>query len=1558
MKQQHHPIDVKTYEKGINSDTNKELLGLRNGEHVDSLNMRSLSMDGDNSAKKKIKGEKLLYRNIDNRCIGATGLPLSDTYVCVMTMDVQGFIVEAWASTQPSQNPPLMRVNGKIVLMSHDFPIDVNHPLQYHKNEVAVGCEIYITNHNTPPMVFSLKDLLNKSGVAYDPEDDTEELICDLTYFSEFNINEYTVNIQSNLTKVRFVQQDVSTTLYPYNLILGALGVPVGYHSYSYRFVSEAGDRGRWSPMTELIPVLKHLGAGDQYFPNRRNYADYPNSASASGYGNHLKMRLENFNNFKAIELRRDSWFNGEGIGSPPTSAIIALIDISPYGEGVYVLDVLDRVHNTEIEEVLTLDDTATETLTSIQSAKSIRYYNDKLYLMNIEYASKAVDNDIEFVKEDGNCFPTIEEIGKAGHKDPYNATYFKSNMRGDVSGFGVVLFDGDGNTSYVKKITGGENFPFPNRRDPVSIETEGTSYRGLSYGGRTNGTIGANHDVFRHHQAISKQGFLKCWIGRKPNVLQIENWWNDWTYRAIHPVSMFDNSSNYPDNPNPYCFITTEECTLYDGNITPFHSYAGAHDYAPKGFGLNYYSMGIGFSGIKNKPGWASGFSVVQTASANRVVAQGLGWYAMIKVPIITNNPTHPDASLKSNGRKHANKLWCYFPDFDDEIGGINSGLLDEVLQNPEGFKIQLTAPLGFFTECYSFFRTIDRNLAAGSTFTVNRFSIAADLITYCRVIHDNGEINYGGCNGFESAGVKYVGYGANRSNNPPAVFPSNSNGNHLFSMAVPPTEIVTPTGRQKYLEITLTESCYSTSQTYNKLDSTQTEVRNFQEPMYVVNIVRANAAIIDGNTTQYNYTGHYIKFESLIGMGTDDNLTLPLVSERWEDCVIKLPGQTPTNNYYSNLERFIFIEEANTGVKKRWLNVTYKSSTTINSILATLQSDGFYDITDWSGTYKIYGVYKDTTFNLGTHQEVRLVFNSFANYPKNFMIPQKGDKIYVHYDYRIPVRVFGGDTWINDNVWAPVDTEWTGKDYPKPVDPSHRFGWNIAMPLNGYLFDKAYMILRNAKEKGGMWTGYVQQGRSFAFHTNDKPAWIRQWVAMWTAETRTNLSFFFGDPSDSSSMDSSFPLRNYTPRPYEYSTDKFGTEDVVQIKDDNFLSGDYINDYGDEWKYWQYGGFRFKPQTNIDYSKKNTTLLLTTAPKIGFKEQTKYPTRVLWSETRPINAQFTPTVRSFPPANFYDLSDGTGEIKFAWDGNSGDKGNNLYAFTNKGVALLLVDKRTINEINANELATVGSDVRGVLNHLFIDRSIGMRDETWRSWAEYSNGVFWHNGTACYMLANNEIINLSDNGWQEMYRLRIAPHIGAGYSTHLAGVFNNLNKEYIMNLDHKLVRPTDRDIVPISVIYGVGQEALQCRSTYNYDKYLNIENKLYGFKDLVTFELGVGNTINGEPIESNLVGVSDKEIFFDKEFIRIRVNSNSKPEKIVFYSSYKDYLDGNKSSSVDASSSLVAIKDYFGYECYIPRKNVSLLREQGRYLIFKIISSQDEDFVISSTGVQYKTLK
>ena len=161
------------------------------------------------------------------------------------------------------------------------------------------------------------------------------------------------------------------------------------------------------------------------------------------------------------------------------------------------------------------------------------------------------------------------------------------------------------------------------------------------------------------------------------------------------------------------------------------------------------------------------------------------------------------------------------------------------------------------------------------------------------------------------------------------------------------------------------------------------------------------------------------------------------------------------------------------------------------------------------------------------------------------------------------------------------------------------------------------------------------------------------------------------------------------------------------------------------------------------------------------------------------------------------------------------------------------------------------------------------------------------------------------------------------------------------------------------TLIYGTQQQSLQCQSSYNYDKYLYYKNHFFGMKGSGTYELGIGNQIDGKDMECYLTGVADTNIIIDKEFIRIRVNSNSKPERIYFYKSYDDYKTDSFDSVVDATLIPLSIKNYFGYECYIPRSLFAPhYRNQGRLMIFKIVSTEDEEFLVTSTAVQYKGLK
>ena len=1526
MKQQHHPQDVKTYQKGINSDSNKEILGnSEEGEHVDALNMRSIPMDGDNYAKKKIKGEESLFPLIDNRCNAPDPSTLTfDGYVCMMAQEVNGRIVEIWASSIVGELP-FMRIDGQIVLYSDDFPIDIFHPLQYDKNESCVGGEIYVTNNNTTPMVFSIKDLMENSAMI-------DGFECTEKYFSEFDITAYTINPSAVLHKPAFIKQDV--TYAGYDFVIGTSGLCVGSYSYSYRMVDAQGERTNFSPITELIPVVrKNSSATLNSYPHQQTFSSEPDITSSTIYGNHIRLRYENSADFISIEVRRDSWYAGDPLTNPPVSEIIGTI---PINLGMNVLNVFDRAEANFIgATILTLEEQSSE-LAPIRRAKAIRYFNQKLYLMNVGYQSKDISGTVTFVDENDAGLTTIENIGRPGHKHVYNAAIYKSNMRGERTGFGVVLFDKNNNASYATEVPNFTNFEFKNRRDKIIENSEeyDLSYKGVVRAANTDGDVSWTHEVFDLEDAVSKTGQDE---ERPGDPLRYDYKDGD-PYQAMNPTSQNDSQSDLNKAVNNRTATNSE-----DALITLWK------DYSPPAFGLNYFSQGFALKGIDTYPDWADGFSVVQTEPAKRVVAQGLGFYSLIEA----------DPGVGTDTQKETDAFWAYFPDLEL----LNPEIAEDLVNNAgAGYKIQCVSPLGYFSEVYNTRKPELEQKRKG-----------ADIITYARVLRDKNlseteQINPGLAN---NSGIfddlahdplqinRYPAYGQFTNGPTGPQYPGNGNGNFEFTIS-DVNDITTNSGRQTYFRIQLNEQLYSelgmSGDTNVNNDADNPGVMKWREPMYVINLIK-DVNINPGLTTEYKYTGNYIKFKSLVLESNGSNgQTATLVSERWEDCIPRITGQVNGLSTYGALKRFVYVVGTDE-IERRWMNVQFESGPTITTILTALDAFGVYNDSIITDGFDIYGIYTSTQSSGDVDnvcQVFTLTFNETPLYTA-FTVPAPGSKVYVKYDNRIPVRVFGGDTYINESIWAALDNEYNKDGDPK--DNANEFFMNSPFPLKTYDFVDTYPIWENSDP----WNYEYNYAFQFCDNLGLDAATIRQLITMWTAETRINLSFAFNNEApDKANSDQFFPLINYIPRPYKWNNNS--PTDRTTFENDNNLQAQYYDDYGFEWNLWVYGGFRFTPQVNIDYSKSQTTELFTSVPAVGFEEETDFCTRIIWSLKRPPNAQNTPSVKTFLPDAYFDISDDTGEIKFGWSALSSDKGNNLYALTDSGVCLLLVDKRIVSEINANELATVGSDAGGILNQLWIDKTIGMHDETWRSWAEYSNVLFFCNGIAAYTFGDNQLTDITKTGFFELLNRRFNSLINPGYGSQLSGGFNVLTKEYVMTVSAPGEEPGDPSVFN-TLIFGTQQASLQCQSTYNYDKYLYYKNHFFGMKNEGeyngTFELGIGNQINGEDMPCYVTGLSDAVIIADKEFIRIRVNSNSKPEQVYFYKSFNDYKTDTFDSVVDAVAVPLSIKNYFGYECYIPRSVVPPhYRNQGRVLIFKVVSSADEEFLVTSTGVQYKALK
>jgi len=180
MKQEHHPKFPQTYNKGANSDTEIEFSGSEtNGEYRDSRNARPVDISGNIGALVKIKGHEL-FHDLTN----AGPNSLSNNYVCLIEYDINGKKVCCWDSPLASEYPAIS-IDGQIVAKSVNLTFSTEHPPQGDKNENCLGGEFFYTDHNSQPLIFNVKDLLDSISTQ--------------KYFTDFNINQYTVNLSAPL---------------------------------------------------------------------------------------------------------------------------------------------------------------------------------------------------------------------------------------------------------------------------------------------------------------------------------------------------------------------------------------------------------------------------------------------------------------------------------------------------------------------------------------------------------------------------------------------------------------------------------------------------------------------------------------------------------------------------------------------------------------------------------------------------------------------------------------------------------------------------------------------------------------------------------------------------------------------------------------------------------------------------------------------------------------------------------------------------------------------------------------------------------------------------------------------------------------------------------------------------------------------------------------------------------------------------------------------------------------------------------------------------------------
>ena len=1538
MNTEHGNEDVRSFSKAANSDREKEFLGAKdNGEFISSRNARNHSIDGNSGSLEKIKGESVLYANSN----------LSSSYVCVGTANVRDQSVEFWASPVVGELDAI-RVDGALVAENDDLLFDTERFLQLDTNDECNGGEVFITDNFTVPMIFNIEDLINSFATQ--------------KYFTEFNRKLYEINLETPVDKPVFTRLVT---------VGGGGGLPIGQYSYAIRYVNDDGDRTNLSPSTPLIPVVQSIGDASPEYPSTKTRGSSPNVSIPTSYGIELKFRVTNELNYDSIEIIRYAWNAGTQLGFSPDPKIIGRVNVA--GTTISVITFVDPVESN-IEESVPEDDIDNQ-LMFIERAKAIRYFDKRLVLMNYSVAERNFD-PVFTERNNEVMFPIMDAMGHKGHKDPHNHTYKKNFPSGERFGFAINAYDGVSAKAFSVPIDGFGNYQFPNRRDELAAGSNSDIYStGSVTAANTEGNVTKTFEVFDLEDTKGKddvcsfKGILDGTnaVGTPEGTKSL----NDVTQDCTDDPELSGGIKSFSVGTRVAAPYAVYHPTGDNDPLTMDHNYRinpavghGSFDtsYNPDMFGLNYFSKGIALNGVdKNSiPDWVKSFTVVRTERANRVVCQGLMMYSI--------NPGDPQLiGSKSLATKDKDDFWFYSPDIAE--GVVSESIVNDMKANPNNYKIEFVSPLGFASELYNF----DQQTSGRDR--------CCDLMTYARVLKDGlgvGKIinpNEGviGKDGYTA----YNKYRNSESVNDDFFDNGQGGGNRVAQMTGFEDLAI---GRGSYFRLTTQEEIYNHSTTggSGNNDFGDDGMKDWTEPFYMINIIQEGASIVDQNIDTYKDTGAYVKMESVIGEGITgvNNLRFELVDERWEDCISALSSTDPT----AGEDRFVYIRDA-AGNDNAWLNVSYKNNSQINTIINDISTNGFHLL---PSTIRVYGVYKHDVISV---REIYLDFNV----PGSDII-DTDRPILVKYDENAPIKIFGGDTTVGETIFSPIDM---------PVDVANWDVWNAGSIVAGAVINPFALGLAVAANKGRIISS-LSQDKGFPLNVGfpfreyfvnsrnyilkdpnsmfdkiqassigggrvmGKLYYIRQMCVSFTVESRIATHFAYNEnyPNEF------FPNTHYVMRPNTYSNSEFdnGAEAVYE---DNSINPQYEEDYGDEYLNWQYGGFRFLQNHNIDYAQQNLEEFVS-KPDFGFDEVTDFCTGVAWSLPRAVNQQDSPGLKTFQSLNSVQLEDAQGEINLAFDATT-SKGSNIYSITDKGVCLLLHNKSILSDTSGTEIGLFKGN-NFIQQEYWLDRNIGTPGELWRGAAEGSIGVrqVTSSGTegevqriealvfidknSIYRLVNNSVKDLGRDGYFSEIN-DFVKGIPSGQQNTLTAHYNEIYNEFLIQGEYQDPNSTSQILLEDSFVYSFNNSGWISNFDYRFDKYLAFKDRVFGMRDGESYLLNEGYEINGNPVVFEAETGSSVAPYKEKEFIRISANSNKIPTRIEF----KDG-EGQLLCALDQSiQGSLYLKKYDGYGQFIPRKDLTVSpgreRVQDRLLVYKIIHNLEEDFVLKDVVTTFKLI-
>lgn len=1260
---------------------------------------------------------------------------------------------------------------------------------------------MYVTDGAMAPVYYDLMDMLNSSATQ--------------KYFTDYDKDVHRLQLVTNTNQPIFIGLEH---------VGAGSGLKGGGYAYATRYADTQGNVTNWSPSTPVIPVHEENVTTTPGRTKNGVFTHGEAPGELTNKGIRIRFRVTNEAGFAYMQIKRTAHDAGQSPDFTPNPEYLNLV-VDANGAAVdissTIYGVIDFVDKSGLDW-LPLDEASELESSAIKLAKTVRLSDGRLVLGGVEYEARDLSSlsDSAFIQdgESKRAQPLNMDLGFEGFSKTWNQVYRKNSTRGERFGYALQFVDDLGGLTFAVPIPDLENYQMPNRRDAMTgiAETLSNLY-GIERPEYALYASDASDSWDRAFEAFSRvwQDTKTAGTARSPAMLDVEGVSPSFdTFQPFYPDGIGDNQD--------WGFRKDIPCDRMDGYGYTFHQSLNNH----------IWSLGWAFTGIDTSllPDWVRGFKVVRTPPAERVLAQGLATYVFDEA-----------VGVLTPADKEASKITFYSPDIDPMYGN-KAYLYNDIVNNPSDYQVQLVSVLGFNSSAFS-----------GSYEAPGHYSV--DLLSYANIYYENyiynsldplakigrgsGHVTFGRWRNY--LGLTGGNIGAGITSRSPS---------YLFDISaveeINGGEHGTSDGRSNMLELTVDAAIYAQLTGMTKTTGDDDVNRAFHEPVYIVNIVHNNANILTTNTQAYQDTGVYQKLESILGAAVGGSgQTYQLVDERWEDFAAVGAGTVDADDV-----RYIYVNG------QKWMDVTEETGDNITTWGAAVNSGGGLgtgSFTVYGDTF--YGMYTVTGSEIANGSATVKTLNQYQNLFIDFDVvatinfyPTEGWIIKVVYNNNSPIVVFGGDSFVGEVFNAVVDNKVNGAKSMGAVSGSiqsdaqtEQLQVNGPMPALTYRISgvsNAVFIPRYAKDAPTSAGG--QQTRA-AYDNERTPVSdiipddydieatnIRQWVFGFICESKSNTILAYGN---------TYPRRNYVQRPTSYPPRDTGeTPEEYYIR--AAVYDDYYETFGDEYLLWERGGFITPQMLNYDYTKEVAARAVN-KPLAGYAERTEFLQRLAFSLTKDPAIQNSPSLRTFLPINYYDLKRADlGEITMLYDAVSG-QGRNLYAVTEKGMALMLTNKTIMRGAVGEHVSTIDLEGNFIQDEIWLSTSIGCPRILARSKSEGTietpNGQFvqalsWVNNKGVMLFYNNDVKNIIANWRDTLFGVCKSLPGGTNFPTLLTS-FNEKENElwvqmsgntyvfnfFLNNWTHELPHNYDRmlyvhgatAVTPVPLILGARAERL-----------------------------------------------------------------------------------------------------------------------------------------------------